>query len=177
MNASRRHFWILSTLIIFSSACAENVPATDGPLHALGDRVQLINNTTNIIAAQLKIVSVDEAQSNSLKDDTRIAGYPIDGKLITLSPSDSALIKNTLLNDAEYVTPLIRCANKTFYGIRFLANNDKIEFALGKPCNQVIWAFRGINAPEQWGSVMNGQQADKIISIIKRKQVSPIKLY
>ena len=169
MNVSRNLFWILSTLIIFSSAGAENVLATDGPLHALGDRVQLIKNTTNIIAAQLKIVSVDEAQSNSLKDDTRIAGYPIDGKVIILPQSDSALIKNILLNDADYATPLIRCANKTFYGIRFIANNDKIEFALGKHCNQVIWAFHGTNAPEQWGGVMNGQQADKIISIIKRQ--------
>jgi hypothetical protein len=170
LNASRNFFWILSPFILFGSACAETTPAIDGPLHALGHRVQLINNATNLIAAQLKVVSVNEAQSNALKDNTRIAGYPIDGKPITLSQSDATLIKQIVLNDKDYSIPLIRCANKTFYGIRFIADKEKIEFALGKPCNQIIWAYQGINGPEQWGGVINAQQADKIIAIIKGMQ-------
>ena len=114
-----------------------------------------------------KIVAVDEAQANYLKANDRIAGYPIVGKPVVLNANDLKLIKHLLLSDIGYATPLIRCANQVFYGIRFTIDSEKVEFAVGKPCNQVIWAFQGNVGLEQWGGVMKDKHADEIVLMVK----------
>lgn len=167
MNSWHKLIWILFGPVLCNTACAERPPNLASPLPTMNESVQIVKDAKQAFAGKLKVVSVEEAQRNVFSSHTRIAGYPIDGELMTLNKADSATIKQLLLNDSAYISARIRCANNAFYGVRFSTDENKVELALGEPCHQIVWAFSGSNGPELRGGVVTNDIAEKVLSIIK----------
>ena len=59
--------------------------------------------------------------------------------------------------------------------MRFLADNQFIEIAVGLPCNQIIWAYQRESQIERWGGILNKEIADEIISILKQSLKESLK--
>ena len=158
-------FRVFTLAMLCGTACADKAPE---PAWSIENNITTIHAATKIVVAKLKPVSAENAHSTSLKSLDRMAGYPVTGNAVT-SDKPSAQLKKLLLDERAYNNALIRCANTEFYGMRFLADNQFIEIAVGLPCNQIIWAYQRESQIERWGGILNKEIADEIISILKEK--------
>ena len=123
-------------------------------------------NHENGKAGSLTMVSVDETLKNSLGGDDRIAGYPIKGLLKTLKKRNSLQLATIFLDDSNYVYLKARCFNQVFNGIRFISETDKVEVAIGIPCNQVIVSFKRHGETQRWGGVLASAVTEKALTLL-----------
>lgn len=134
---------------------------------ALGDAVNTVENHTLAEAARLKLVSVAESRRYALKTDDRISGYPIIGKLVSLDKEKSQQLTKLLLDKNNYAYGVLRrCKNYSLHGIRFTLGKQKVEVALGTPCNQTIITFKDKQITKWWGEVLGDKATKKVLMLL-----------
>jgi hypothetical protein len=130
------------------------------------DVVQSLGVPVAAKAAWLRVVAASEAERHALNAPDRITGYPVAGALRPVAPPDTTRLLGILFRDDSYDFDIrLRCANKRFLGVRFLAMAP-VEFALGTPCNQAIWAFRRTGKVERWGAILSDRAAASFRSLL-----------
>ena len=143
--------------------------APDAAVPALGamlgpDAVQIVEGATLVEAARLRLVSAEEQERTALRSDGRMAGYPIAGPRVVLPGADVSGLKRLLLDHQSYAWGLrIRCANSHFVGVRFVRQRQKVELALGLPCQQALWAFPAAGAVGRGGAHLGNSQTQEVL--------------
>lgn len=134
---------------------------------SLGEHnVEILRNPTLVEAGRMRVIGALQAHDARLSSDTRILGYPIRGALQPVAPADASRIADLILDDGSYTDLLRRCANDYLVGIRFTKDNERVEFALGMPCEQGFFAFRdAAGAIQGDGKVMLSPQAAEVIRL------------
>lgn len=141
--------------------------ATDITLReTLASAVNIIQLHTRTEMARLNVVSIAESQQYAITTSNRIAGYPFTGKLANLDKEKSQQLAKLLLDKNNYANIRQRCLNDYFHGIRFSKDQQKIEFALGIPCNQVVIAFHDGEVIKWWGGILGDDAVSKVITLL-----------
>jgi hypothetical protein len=143
-------------------------PPSPSPFElALGEHnVDILRNPTLVEAGRMRVIGALQAHNARLSSDTRILGYPIQGALQRVAPADASRIADLILDDASYTDLVRRCRNDYLVGIRFTKDNERVEFALGMPCEQGFFAFRdAAGAIQGDGKVMLSPQAAEVIRL------------
>ncbi|VAW64579.1 hypothetical protein MNBD_GAMMA09-946 [hydrothermal vent metagenome] len=135
-----------------------------------------IKSSGQIEVARLKVIDAVTARKNLRKYNTSIAGYPVDQHLSALTTEERALVFKVLLNHTSYSSRLVRCKNNYFIGFRFSGQatnkaHGKIEFALGIPCNQAIWAIPSGAENILLGSILKKDSARQITDIFSKHEI------
>jgi hypothetical protein len=138
---------------------------------ALGPEiVAALQAATRADTAKLAVIGVAEAERRTFAAPGRIAGYPIRGPVRAVAAQPLAAAVGTLLRDDSYdFETLVRCRNSSFVGARFATAPVEVELALGKPCNQAVWAFRkgGARGPiQRWGGLLSPQAAAAVMAAL-----------
>lgn len=156
-------FLLISSGLIISTSCAEEMTLRQ----EFGIAFDIIKRNSFAEIARLKVVSVEESRQQVFKTTDRIAGYPVLGKLVNLNIKTSQELVSLLLDKNNYANIRQRCQNQFFHGIRFSKDKQKIEFALGIPCNQVLIAFKNKEKIEWWGGVLGNKAAKQVQSLLR----------
>lgn len=159
----------LNFFVVLLSGCSafSSVYAQEKTLRLeLGEAVEIVAQHTRAESGKLKVVSVDESRQHAFKSEDRIAGYPEAGKFINLNLKTSQKLASLLLNKNNYANIRQRCQNQFFHGIRFVKDQQKVEFAIGIPCNQVLVAYEEKGEIKWWGSVMGADAATEIFTLL-----------
>ena len=165
------NFLIKLLLLVGSSSITTVGCANEPDLHqTLGDAVEIMQQHTAAETARLKVVGVSESREQALKTTTRIAGYPITGKLVNLDKNKSQKLAALLLEKNNYADIRQRCLNQYFHGIRFSRGQDVIEIAVGVSCNQVLAVFHIGKETKWWGGVLGDEAAKQIVALLNEPQ-------
>lgn len=134
---------------------------------ALGEHnADIVRNATQVEAGRMRVIGALQAQNAVFSSDTRILGYPVHGALQPVPPADASRLADVILDDASYTDLLRRCRNDYLVGVRFTKDNERVEFALGMPCEQGFFAFRdAAGAVQGDGKVMLSPQAAEVIRL------------
>ena len=144
-------------------ACAQNpAPRSDMALK-LPDNLRIVEGSTEVLVGRLTVVSATQAQEQLLNNDSEIAGYPIANRAHLLKREQRQSLKKIILKDEHYITAKGRCLNDDFLGIRFNQGDKKVEFALGLPCHQVVWAYPTQEGARLWGGILNREASRQIL--------------
>lgn len=144
--------------------------AEQGLMDVLGKTASVIQKDNITKIAVLEVIGAETAQQNALKKANTIAGYPIAKPLLLMSDEKSEALVGLLLNQENYSDRTKRCANSTFYGVRFTHNNSIVEFALGAPCNQILAVFNGGESTQRWGKTFSKSAAKNLINLLDCQQ-------
>lgn len=154
--------YILLLPIFFSvSACAKE-EQSNSFTNQVGNKTNIVNTTATIEIAKLKVINAATATKNIFNSNKNIVGYPVIDKTSLLNTQHKEKLIKILTNNKSYISLRNRCKNSHFIGIRFSKTKEKIEFALGIPCNQAIWAIATEKQPNVWGAVLNNDAANII---------------
>ena len=153
---------------------AEPPPPPDPPppdpnaVHArdsLGQQtVALAENAARVDIARLQMNTARDAERQTLLTANRIMGYRLDGRIRQVAPEAAQPLTELVLADSSYTAATARCANESFVGIRFTNNNQKVEFALGLPCNQALWGSMTDGRVTRWGANMTPEAAAQVVA-------------
>ncbi len=136
-------------------------------LETLGASSGIIANHTSAESACLHVVSVAESREHVFTTDKRIAGYPVQTTPEKLNRQESEELAKFILNDKNYTNIRQRCQNQFFQGVRFIRNGEKVEVAIGLPCNQVLVAYPEGKNIRWWGGILGNTTVISILKIIK----------
>ena len=135
---------------------------------ALGNAVDVVEQSIKVEYAQLKVVEYEKSRKQALKTSDRIAGYPAVGTFANINSEKSKQLAKLLLDKNNYNNIRQRCLNKYFQGIRFIKNAQKVEIAIGVPCNQVVVAFQVGNKTHWWGSTLGKDTMEQILDLLPK---------
>lgn len=103
-----------------------------------------------------------------MSSPARIAGYPISGSPRQLTPADARALGDLLTRDDSYDFEIARrCANSAWLGARFDGQGSSVEVAFGKPCDQVVFAWRTPSGVKQWGSIVTPEVASAFAALVQ----------
>lgn len=131
----------------------------------------IVESPELVEVGRLRVIPAIEAENNTLVRDDRILGYPVEEKLAALDSSESATIVRELLDDGHYdFARARRCRNQYFVGLRFEASGERVEFALGMGCHQVLWASvmktdEGVEV-SRWGGSISPELARRVVGLL-----------
>lgn len=134
----------------------------------LGPAIEVVRLATRVEVARLEVIDVEDAQNNMLTSNKRITGYPIEKMLGKLDPSDADKFVTLVLDSKSYITVRQRCRNRYLLGVRFTRGKELVEFSLGMPCQQAIWAFKECTEVRYWGAVLGSEATQKIEAILEK---------
>ncbi|NOY84929.1 MAG: hypothetical protein GXO96_08960 [Nitrospirae bacterium] len=141
--------FVCFVLVSSSTTSAQQI----GLRETLASAIDIIEHHSYAEIANLEVVSVTESQQHALKSVDRIAGYPVLGSILKLSTKKSQQMVNLILDSSNYANIRQRCKNDFFHGIRFSKEHEKIEVAIGIPCNQVLIVFHDAKQIRWWGGI------------------------
>lgn len=137
-------------------------PAEGLPASALA----IVRQASRVEVGPLRIVAADEAEARSFASENRIAGYPVDGSLVTLPPARAVELRTRILDPGGYAAPPEgRCRNETMVGARFTWGEGVVELALGVECRQAIWAFPAPGEPGRWGATLGQETTARVLPL------------
>jgi len=139
----------------FSYAHAQQLGLIDIP----GNSATIISDHTSVETAMLKVTAVEESRKYALLTSDRMAGYPLTGNTYSPDNAEAVQLANLVLSKNSYIDIRQRCKNEKFYGIRFMKDDKVVEFAVGIPCNQVIFVFKNKNGTNNWWGSTFGKKA------------------
>jgi hypothetical protein len=133
------------------------------------DVATTIRSAKQVVVGRLRTEGALQAEQRALQDDGRVAGYPVATKLRPLPPAETTRIGELLLADESYQFDVVRrCANKSWVGARFEDDGgERVEAALGIPCNQLILVWRNAGTVQRWGAVTTDEAATEMTKIIE----------
>jgi hypothetical protein len=130
---------------------------------ALRDILPKIREAEAVEVSLLRVVSASEAEAKALTSLDRILGYPLRGSTIRMSSEQAQRLFSVLLDESSYFTDArIRCRNTSLIGVRFVGKGQRLEFALGRPCRQALWAWMGDGRVQRWGALVKEDPAAQI---------------
>jgi len=145
-------------------------PPDPNAVHArdsLGQQVvALIENATRVEVGHMQTNTARDAERQTLLTGNRIMGYRITGRLRALSDDDARTFTDRALDDASYTSTVARCANESWIGARFTNNSQKVELAIGLPCNQALWASSSEGHVSRWGANLTPEAAQALSAMI-----------
>jgi hypothetical protein len=156
---------VFAAFVILPSCYAQDTQLKD----QLSNTKTIVLQATRMETARLLVVKAEEAKSYALKSTDRIAGYPIEGKLVKVNNTDVQKMIQLTLDDENYSAVQQRCRNTYLIGLRFTSDTKIAEFALSMPCQQAIWATKADSKVDYYGAVLGTQAAREIISILEKK--------
>lgn len=116
--------------------------------------------------APLKREAVARAEAATFTSRSRVVGHPA-AALRDLTAEQAEQVGRLLTDDASYLFdgPVNRCANRSWLGLRFDGASGAVEVALGKPCDQILFAW---TAPDtkRWGARMTAAAAERLRGLL-----------
>jgi hypothetical protein len=156
-----------------SATPTEPAPAPSRVEEAIGaDAATTVRSAKQVLVGRLRTEGAMQAEQRALQDDGRVAGYPVASKLRSLGAEEAERIGALLLDDESYQFDLERrCANKSWLGARFEGEGgERVEAALGIPCNQLILVWRSSGTVQRWGSITADEAATAMTALVESAQ-------
>ncbi len=158
--------------IQFNTGCADSGGSMtiDKTLNnALGDKKSYVTGADEVFIARLEVGAVTTAQQRALQDRETITGYSISGKKFRLNHDEVDRVTVDILNDNNYSHQRIRCKNEYLIGIKYSGGNKIVDFSLGMPCQQVIWAYPSADTVVFWSANLNDAVTKKVLDLYQLK--------
>jgi hypothetical protein len=128
--------------------------------------VAVVESATQVEVGHMSTAGVLQAEQQTLQANTTLVGYPIRGARKTLTVDQARELATLLLDEASYSAEMSRCANTRWVGARFTSGTRVVEFGLGMPCKQAIWAAQTNGNVLRWGSNMTPAAASAAEAIV-----------